>query len=81
MPWGLILAPSAILCSFFFFFFFARNSQDDSYSGRCEVRGSLPRWFKGTLFRTGPGLWEVGTRQLRQFHDGESDDWWISDDW
>ena len=44
--------------------------QEDSYSGRCAVAGALPPWLRGTLFRSGAGLWEVGERQLRHLSDG-----------
>ena len=44
--------------------------QEDSYRGRAAVAGALPPWLKGTLFRAGPGLWEVGERQLRHLSDG-----------
>ena len=45
--------------------------QEDSYRGSCAVRGALPPWLRGTLLRSGPGLWEVGERQLRHLHDGK----------
>ena len=48
------------------------HTQSDSYQGTCTVAGSLPLWLRGTLLRTGPGLWEVGTRQLRHMTDGEA---------
>ena len=44
--------------------------QCDSYEGQCVVQGAVPAWMRGTLFRVGPGLWEVGTRQLRNACDG-----------
>ena len=44
--------------------------QEDSYRGRCSTAGPLPPWLKGTLYRAGPGLWEVGERQLRHLSDG-----------
>ena len=44
--------------------------QEDSYQGSCTVAGALPPWLRGTLFRAGPGLWEVGERQLRHVMDG-----------
>ena len=34
------------------------------------MQGAVPPWVRGTLFRTGPGLWEVGSRQLRNVCDG-----------
>ena len=46
-------------------------TQEDSYQGSCAVAGALPPWLKGKLFRAGPGLWEVGERQLRHLTDGE----------
>ena len=49
--------------------------QEDSYRGRCDVAGALPSWLRGTLFRAGPGLWEVGDRQLRHMSDGEVGRW------
>ena len=55
-----------------FWTFGVRNvtPQEDSYRGSCAVRGALPPWLRGTLLRSGPGLWEVGERQLRHFNDG-----------
>ena len=44
--------------------------QRDFYSGPCTVTGALPPWIQGTLYRSGPGLWEVGERQLRHTYDG-----------
>jgi len=49
--------------------FFSR-AQEDAYRGTCRVSGSLPAWLRGSLFRTGPGLWEVGSRQLKHATDG-----------
>ena len=46
-------------------------AQEDSYQGRCTVSGALPPWLRGKLFRAGPGLWEVGERQMRHMLDGE----------
>ena len=34
------------------------------------MSGALPPWMRGTLYRVGPGLWEVGGRQLRHLLDG-----------
>ena len=46
--------------------------QEDSYRDSCTVAtGTLPTGLRGTLFRAGPGLWEVGERQLRHLHDGK----------
>ena len=45
--------------------------QRDFYCGPCTVSGDLPTWIQGTLYRSGPGLWEVGERQLRHTYDGE----------
>ena len=36
------------------------------------MSGALPPWLRGTLYRAGPGLWEVGERQLRHIMDGFS---------
>ena len=44
--------------------------QEDSYYGTCSVHGTPPPWLRGTLYRVGPGLWEVGSRQLRHVLDG-----------
>ena len=33
--------------------------QEDEYGGPCAVRGHVPPWLRGTLYRIGPGLWEV----------------------
>ena len=49
---------------------FAIAVQEDSYQGSCTVAGTLPPWLRGTLYRAGPGLWEVGSRQLRHMADG-----------
>ena len=45
-------------------------TQEDSYYGTCSVHGTPPPWLRGTLYRVGPGLWEVGSRQLRHVLDG-----------
>ena len=50
---------------------FCATVQEDFYSSRGAVAGALPPWLKGTLFRAGPGLWEVGERQLKHAMDGE----------
>ena len=34
------------------------------------MSGAVPPWLRGTLYRVGPGLWEVGERQLRHLLDG-----------
>ena len=34
------------------------------------MSGTPPPWLRGTLYRVGPGLWEVGSRQLRHVLDG-----------
>ena len=44
--------------------------QEDAYQGPCAVTALVPHWLRGTLYRKGPGLWEVGARQLRYFGDG-----------
>ena len=46
------------------------SRQEDAYYGTCSVSGSSPAWLRGTLYRVGPGLWEVGERQLRHLVDG-----------
>ena len=47
-------------------------AQGDSCQGRCASAGALPAWLRGTLLRAGPGLWEVGSRQLRHVADGNN---------
>ena len=44
--------------------------KEDAYQGRCAVAGAFPPGLRGTLYRAGPGLWEVGERQLRHTFDG-----------
>jgi beta,beta-carotene 9',10'-dioxygenase len=34
------------------------------------VSGRLPPWLRGTLFRNGPALWQVGTSTLAHWFDG-----------
>jgi beta,beta-carotene 9',10'-dioxygenase len=34
------------------------------------VRGTLPEWLRGTLYRNGPALWRVGTTDLAHWFDG-----------
>src|SRR5690348_12349301 len=34
------------------------------------VRGELPAWLSGTLIRTAPSRFEVGSRSLRHWFDG-----------
>jgi carotenoid cleavage dioxygenase-like enzyme len=34
------------------------------------VRGELPAWLEGTLLRTGPSKFEVGTRTYNHWFDG-----------
>ncbi len=34
------------------------------------VHGELPTWLTGSLLRTGPAVWEVGTTRLRHWFDG-----------
>ena len=46
------------------------REQEDAYQGPCSVSGAVPPWLRGTLYRVGPGLWEVGGRQLRHLLDG-----------
>ena len=37
---------------------------------RLPVSGSLPLWLRGTLYRNGPALWQVGTTALAHWFDG-----------
>jgi carotenoid cleavage dioxygenase-like enzyme len=34
------------------------------------LRGRLPGWLQGSLIRTGPAKWEIGTRTMRHWFDG-----------
>jgi beta,beta-carotene 9',10'-dioxygenase len=34
------------------------------------VAGELPRWLQGSLIRTGPAKWEVGSRSMNHWFDG-----------
>jgi carotenoid cleavage dioxygenase-like enzyme len=36
------------------------------------VSGSLPPWLAGSLLRTGPSNWEIGSGKLRHWFDGEA---------
>ena len=36
----------------------------------CPVEGEIPAWLSGTLFRNGPGRFEVGDRDLNHWFDG-----------
>jgi len=68
-PGGSALVDEATLCKLSTLMF--TSLPEDAYSGRCAVAsGALPPWLRGTLFRAGPGLWEVGDRQLRHSSDG-----------
>ncbi|KAI5455604.1 carotenoid cleavage dioxygenase 1 [Mariannaea sp. PMI_226] len=42
---------------------------------QCNIKGTIPSWAAGTLFRTGPGSWQIddtptGTLQLDHWFDG-----------
>src|SRR5919204_660113 len=34
------------------------------------LEGRLPDWLQGSLVRTGPAKWEVGSRTMRHWFDG-----------
>lgn len=46
------------------------NEEDEQAPIALEVEGDLPEWLSGTLFRNGPGLFEVGDRTLTHWFDG-----------
>ena len=35
-----------------------------------EVQGTIPAWLGGTLFRCGPGKFEIGTHKIKHWFDG-----------
>jgi beta,beta-carotene 9',10'-dioxygenase len=43
---------------------------DEVNDVRLELRGALPAWLRGTLMRTGPAVFEVGSEQFRHWFDG-----------
>ncbi len=49
------------------------NSLTDEISvGELPLTGQLPPWLHGSLLRTGPANWEVGSRSLSHWFDGEA---------
>ena len=36
------------------------------------VKGEIPKWVSGTLFRNGPGRYEYGSKEYRHLFDGQS---------
>lgn len=43
---------------------------DETAVERLAVRGTLPAWLRGTLYRNGPALWQVGSTTLAHWFDG-----------
>ncbi len=44
--------------------------EDETRIDRLPVAGELPGWLEGSLIRTGPAKWEVGSRSLHHWFDG-----------
>ncbi|MDL5360946.1 carotenoid oxygenase family protein [Halalkalicoccus sp. NIPERK01] len=47
-----------------------RSFDEETDSATLEVAGELPDWLSGTLYRNGPGRFEVGDRTLAHWFDG-----------
>ncbi|ADJ14908.1 carotenoid oxygenase family protein [Halalkalicoccus jeotgali] len=47
-----------------------RSFDEETDSLSLEVMGELPDWLSGTLYRNGPGRFEVGDRTLTHWFDG-----------
>ena len=47
-----------------------RSAERESTVGPLEIQGALPEWLEGSLLRTGPAKWEVGSRSMRHWFDG-----------
>jgi beta,beta-carotene 9',10'-dioxygenase len=44
--------------------------EDEREIGELPLSGELPLWLEGSLLRTGPAKFELGTRSLRHWFDG-----------
>ncbi len=47
-----------------------RSFDDETDNATLDVTGELPEWLSGTLYRNGPGRFEVGERELNHWFDG-----------
>jgi carotenoid cleavage dioxygenase-like enzyme len=44
--------------------------EDETQVDGLPVSGELPRWLQGSLIRTGPAKWEVGSQAMNHWFDG-----------
>ncbi|CAD5112781.1 DgyrCDS1993 [Dimorphilus gyrociliatus] len=51
-------------------YFWKPLEKDQRDAVECEVRGTIPSWLTGTLFRNGPGKYEFGEEQYNHLFDG-----------
>lgn len=47
-----------------------RSQERETAAARIPVEGALPPWLSGSLIRTGPAKWEVGSRTMNHWFDG-----------
>jgi beta,beta-carotene 9',10'-dioxygenase len=47
-----------------------RTLESELTADELELSGSLPQWLSGSLLRTGPAKFEVGSQQMRHWFDG-----------
>jgi beta,beta-carotene 9',10'-dioxygenase len=47
-----------------------RSQDRETPIGPLQIEGELPRWLRGSLLRTGPAKWDVGTQTMRHWFDG-----------
>ncbi|KHN87231.1 Beta,beta-carotene 15,15'-monooxygenase [Toxocara canis] len=46
------------------------NFVDIEQQTLCDIKGKLPTWLKGTLFRNGPGMFSIGDHSFEHLFDG-----------
>jgi beta,beta-carotene 9',10'-dioxygenase len=47
-----------------------RTSESELTADELELSGTLPSWLAGSLLRTGPAKFEIGSQQMRHWFDG-----------
>lgn len=47
-----------------------RTQDRETPVGALEIEGEIPSWLRGSLLRTGPAKWDVGSNTVRHWFDG-----------
>ncbi len=47
-----------------------QSLEQETHVDGLPVEGELPAWLRGSLIRTGPAKWEVGSRTMNHWFDG-----------